>query len=204
VIALGFIVTGVALLGGAAAPALAQATADDLAASVSAIATHTTTDADGNRISHVTLSGTFGDASFVLDEKQMKEVFGNNDGGMTYDTSKLASLYAKQAKDSLGVTDEEWKVLAPKIAKIRSLLAQLSGRGGGRRGPGTELAVSWRALEALLKNKEAPADQFKAALQSVSAAETKVKGELAAARKDLRELVTLRQEAMLVRQEVLE
>ena len=198
-----------ALVGGAAGRAFAQASADDLGASIGAIATHTTTDANGARTTEVTISGSFGEASFVLDDQQTRALYGgdgNTRGAFSLDMSVLTPLYANHMKDTLGATDDEWKVLAPKIVKVRSLSLQISSHGrNGRTVLGrSELDKAWRALDALAKNKEAKTEEIKAAMQAVDAEEAKIRTELEQARKDLRQLLTLRQEALLVHLGILE
>jgi flagellar motility protein MotE (MotC chaperone) len=53
-------------------------------------------------------------------------------------------------------------------------------------------------LRELLRNKEAAADHIKAALTALRAAKEKARQELAAAQQNLRRILTLRQEALLV------
>ncbi|KPK84413.1 MAG: hypothetical protein AMJ81_05625 [Phycisphaerae bacterium SM23_33] len=125
---------------------------------------------------------------------------------------------AQRMRESLGATEEEWKVLQPKVEKVQTL--QRQSRGGmrgmtgqpGRRGrapgaPGaeaapareqTEVEKATESLRKVLDNKEAPAGDIKAALETLRQAREKAAQELAKAQKDLREVVTVRQEAQLV------
>lgn len=66
------------------------------------------------------------------------------------------------------------------------------------------VATAAQDLRTLLENKDANADQIKAKLEALRAAKAKVKDELTTAQKDLRELVTVRQEAVLVEMGVLD
>jgi Spy/CpxP family protein refolding chaperone len=75
---------------------------------------------------------------------------------------------------------------------------------GGRGGEPSELAKASQALTAVLQNKEAGAGEIKAALQALRDARAKAKAELEKAQKELKEILTLRQEAQLVQMGVLD
>jgi peptidoglycan hydrolase CwlO-like protein len=132
-------------------------------------------------------------------------------------------MYLQRVKDALAATDEEWKVLSPKIENIQGLSRQLGGGAqmrmgrGGRMGMGatgtaptttpapagtqrelTDVEKAVQKLRTTLDNKEAKAEDIKAALKGVREAREKVKEELAKAQGEVRELVTARQEAELV------
>jgi hypothetical protein len=129
-------------------------------------------------------------------------------------------------KQSLGVTDEEWKVLQPLIDKVQTLARETRGGGGmsstfgrGRGGPPPsggasdrppsdrpqpEVEIKADALRKILENKDAPADQIKTALAALREARAKAAAELETAQKELREVVTVRQEAQLVMMGLLE
>jgi DNA repair exonuclease SbcCD ATPase subunit len=159
----------------------------------------------------ITLSGTGGgtwtvDSSGkmtqITDPEQMKK--------MMEEWKKQA---AKQMQESLGASDDEWKVLEPKIDKIQELAGQVSG--GGRMGriafgpagdaaDATDAAKKLKALSDLLKNKDAKAEEVAAALKDYRDAKAKAKEELEKARKELKELLTVKQEAKLVLMGVLE
>jgi flagellar motor protein MotB len=125
-----------------------------------------------------------------------------------------------RTKERLGVTDEEWKVLQPKIQKVQTLRRQSGGGGGfrgmaGRRGGrGGEARPAARQLSdvqkkaqelrTLLAKEDAKAGQIKEKLAALRKAREKAKKDLAAARKELREVVTVRQEAQLVLMGLLE
>ena len=121
---------------------------------------------------------------------------------------------AERMRESLGATEEEWKVLQPRIEKVQTLLWQ--SRAGTRgmmwrserreRAPReqTEVEKAAGALRKILENKESKPADIKAALGPLRQAREKVEQELAKARKDLREVVTVRQEAQLVLMGLLE
>jgi len=121
---------------------------------------------------------------------------------------------ADRMKQALGASDEEWKVLQPRIDKVQTLSRQARGggmgfimMGGGRGGPGnrpqsdrpqSEVEKKSEALQKVLDNKEAKVEEIKAALTALREARAKAKAELETAQKELREVVTVRQEAQLV------
>ncbi|MCX5655807.1 MAG: hypothetical protein NTY65_14305 [Planctomycetota bacterium] len=126
-------------------------------------------------------------------------------------------------KQAFGVTDEEWKVLQPKIEKVQTLARQSRGGGmgfmggRGRGGPGgstrggppsdrpqSEVEKKAEALQKVLENKEAKAEEIKAALTGLREARAAAKKELEAAQKELREVLTVRQEAQCVEMGILE
>ena len=126
---------------------------------------------------------------------------------------------ADRMKQSLGATDEEWKVLQPRIEKVQTLSRQTRGGGmgfmmmGGRRGgpgdrpqgdrpesdrPQSAVETAGAALQKVLDNKDASTAEIKTALTALREARAKARAELEAAQKELREVVTVRQEAQLV------
>ena len=141
---------------------------------------------------------------------------------------------SKRMQEQMGATDDEWKVLEPKIQKVREL--QQASRGGfgggfggmggfgnrGNRGPrgdrpagetpattqpAEKVSETQKAADALreaLKNKDAKPEDLTKALTALRAARAKAKAELDKARKELQEVLTVRQEAALVSSGVLE
>lgn len=132
-----------------------------------------------------------------------------------FDPAQFRERRLNQIKEQLGSTDDEWKVLQPKIEKVME--AQMAGFGGGgfgRRGgggggggdnaPQTPIAKASADLRQTLENKDAPADEIKTKLAALREARAKVRADLEAARKDLKEVLTQRQEAVLVTNGMLE
>ena len=134
---------------------------------------------------------------------------------------------SKRMQDQMGATDDEWKVLEPKIQKVREL--QQASRGGfgggfggfGNRGPRGDRPAGYNpasqpaekqsdtqkaadALREALKNKDAKPEALKKALTTLRDARAKAKTDLDKARKDLQDVLTVRQEAALVAAGVLE
>jgi peptidoglycan hydrolase CwlO-like protein len=134
---------------------------------------------------------------------------------------------ADQMKETLGVTDDEWKALQPKIEKVQSLQRDLMsaamrgmgramfgnrGRGGDNPTPApaaddsqqSDLQKKASALHKLLADKNSKPEDVKTALADYRAARDKVREDITKAQKDLKEIVTVQQEAQLVGMGVLE
>lgn len=143
---------------------------------------------------------------------------------------------SERMRETMGATEDEWKVLQPKIEKVQTLSRdarggmgmgfRMLGPGGGPggRGPGgrgrggrdatppaegadrqqSDVEKTMAELQKLLQDKESKAEDIKAALTAYREARAKVREELEKSQKDLREIVTVRQEAMLVSMAVLD
>lgn len=124
----------------------------------------------------------------------------------------------ERMREQLGASEEEWKVLLPLIEKVQQLQQQQQQGGGtrfgdpfGRRGrrPGDrrsdedeakrpEVEKKTEALRSLLEDEVSGAGAIKAALDALRKARLQAEQELAKARKELQQVVTVRQEAQLV------
>jgi Spy/CpxP family protein refolding chaperone len=130
----------------------------------------------------------------------------------------------ERLKTSLKATDEEWSVLQPLIEKVQAKQRDaIGGRFGGfgGRGPGGPggggggdrggdrganrggSAESQALRDAIEKDGTAP-DEIKAKLAAVREQRKKGQAELEAAREELRKVLTVRQEAVLVTFGILE
>lgn len=138
--------------------------------------------------------------------------------GRQFDPERMRQMMEQRMKEQLGATDQEWKVLGPRVMKVSELNRQISGFGGGmfggRRGgpqgsrpgdrpgaPERELTAVEKATEQLqtsLENTSTPPEEIKKQLTALRAAKEKTKQELAAAQQELRKVLTVRQEAQLV------
>ena len=145
--------------------------------------------------------------------------------GGQFDPERMRQMMEQRMQEMLGATDVEWKVLGPRVMKVQELSRQAGGgrgmmfgrgmRGGpggpgagpggqGRRGPGgmnrelTEVEKIQEQLQTTLENTAATPDTIKQQLTQLRAAREKAKQELAKAQQDLRQVLTLRQEATLV------
>ena len=151
---------------------------------------------------------------------------GQGPGGRMFDPEQMRQMMEQRMKEALGVTDDEWKVLGPRVMKVQELSRQANaggrgmgmmfGRGrrggpGGQGGPGgdrpggrgmnrelTEVEKIQEELQTTLENTASTPDQIKQQLTKLRAAKEKAKQELAKAQQDLRQVLTLRQEATLV------
>lgn len=163
----------------------------------------------------------------LVSESFSQPADGGGNGGQGrrgFDPAQFAQRMTERMKETLGVNDEEWKVVEPKLTKVVTLtfesrLGGLGGMGGlfggGRGGRGADAATSRPApttevgkagaeLGKVLADKEAKGEQIKTALQALRDARAKAKAELEQAQKDLREVLTVRQEAILVASGMLE
>jgi hypothetical protein len=140
-------------------------------------------------------------------------------GGGRMDPAQFRQMMNDRMKELMGATDEEWKALQPRIEKLQQLqrdasnfggMGLLFGQGGGGRGfpggggPGgggdrqPSAAQQKNAeLVEVVKNKDSSPEQLKEKLAAAKAARAQAKAELAKAQEELRELLTVRQEAVL-------
>ena len=140
---------------------------------------------------------------------------GGGPGGGRWDPAQMRQRMEDMMKQQLGTTDDEWKIIQPKLQKVmevqrdaRGGMGGMFGRPGrgGDRGPGggdssqaqSPVQQAQRDLRTALDNKDTPADQIQAKLTALREAREKAKAELTSAQKDLREVLTQRQEAVLV------
>jgi hypothetical protein len=134
------------------------------------------------------------------------------EGRWPRDPEQMRQRMAERMRESLGATEDEWKVLGPRIEKVQQLMRQSRGvgfvrgrrPGEGRRAEGapereqSEVEKKAEALRSLLDDEASGAEAITAALDALRKAREKAQEDLAAARKELREVVTARQEARLV------
>jgi len=150
---------------------------------------------------------------------------GGQRGMRNFDPVQMQQMMEQRLQEQLGATAEEWKVLGPRVMKVMSLNRQVnSGMGGmfrmggrrggpqgGQAGPGgpgprgrmgqgepTVVDTASEALQTTLENTAATPDEVKAKLTGLRAAKEKAKAELATAQQELKQVLTLRQEAQLV------
>jgi ribosomal protein L9 len=118
-------------------------------------------------------------------------------------------------KERLGAKDDEWQAISPRLEKVMTLSFQsraggamrMFGRnrggdqgGGNRFGGQSDSAVSraQQDLNATLDNPNASADEIANRLKALRDAHEQAKQELVKAQQDLKEILTQRQEAVLV------
>jgi len=100
-------------------------------------------------------------------------------------------------KEQLGSDDKEWTVLKPRVEKVMELQRDLRGGPMAFRGQTGESPES-EALRTAIENKDTKPEVLKEKTEALRAAKKKQAAELDAARAQLREVVTARQEAVLV------
>ncbi len=152
---------------------------------------------------------------------------GGGPGG-NFDPAQMRQRMMERMKEQLGADDAAWKVLEPRLVKVMELNRQASsGRGGAfgmmfgrggrggpggdqggpqgdRRGPGgpmgeqTALDKAVAQLRTTLENQSATAEEIKTQLTNVRQTREKARQELAVAQQDLKKILTVRQEAILV------
>ncbi len=108
----------------------------------------------------------------------------------------------EELRSQLGVSDQEWAVIKPRIETAYDLVYPQPRFGCGGVRPATPAERKRNELRELLGNKEATPDQIKGALISLRAANEKARQEPAKARQDLCRVLTLRQGALLVLREL--
>jgi hypothetical protein len=144
-----------------------------------------------------------------------------------FDPEQMRQRMAERMKEQLGVDDAAWKVMEPRLQKVMDLSRQAGGGGRGMmfgmmggpggqrpgqegRGPGgqqRELSPVEKAMEQLqttLDNPSASPEEIKKQLTALRTAREKARQELATAQQSLREILTVRQEAQLVRMGMLD
>jgi hypothetical protein len=136
----------------------------------------------------------------------------NDNGGGGGNQGDRQARMANWVKEQLGATDEEMKVIQPKLEKLM-LARRDSGGGfgmfGGRGGPGgrggdsdnetlSPAQQASRDLRTTLENKSATAEEIAAKLKALREARAKARESVASAQKELKEVLTQRQEAVLV------
>jgi len=98
----------------------------------------------------------------------------------------------------LGVSQEEWSVIEPRLVTVYRLAHTQPSSGKGDTEGLASVTQRMNELRELLRNKEAKPEEIKAKLTALRVAKEKAVQELAKARQNLRQLMTLRQEAVLV------
>lgn len=144
--------------------------------------------------------------------------FGGRGGGPgqgpgDFDPEQMRARMAEMMKQRLNATDEEWKIIEPRLMAVQEKQrAGMGGRFGGMgmfgrgrdRGgdnaqrPPREGMEELQALRDALEKEDTPASELKAKMKAVRENRKKNEAEVKAAREQLREVLTTRQEAMCV------
>ncbi len=149
---------------------------------------------------------------------------GNNrgGGGRNFDPQQVMQRMMERLKGDLGMSDDEFTAVQPKIEAVFKLNNEVNPRmggmfgGGGRNGrrggqdggngggapaaPADQspLGTARADLQSTLDNKDSTPDQIKAKLDAYRDARSKAKDDLAKAQADLKSVLNQRQEALLV------
>lgn len=150
-----------------------------------------------------------GDGKATLEEfnSNMRNRRGGDDGQTDWRARGLSMW-----KDRLGATDEEWTVLEPRLQNVMEIRASLNQSPGFRRGgfgggPGAvgqqEAMPEAERLRDVVDNEASTQEEIQAALKAYREAREKKETELKKAQEELRSVVTVRQEGMLVMADLL-
>lgn len=143
-------------------------------------------------------------------------------GGGNFDPAQFRERAMNRIKEQLGASDDEWKVIQPKVEKVMTAQRETRGGGfgfggfGGGGGPGgrgggggggggggdqqptTAVGKASQDLRTTLEDKNAAPETISKKLASLREAREKARKDVADAQKDLKEILTQRQEAVLV------
>lgn len=143
---------------------------------------------------------------------------GNRGNRGNFDPAAMRQRFYDRIKQDLGASDDEWKALQPKVEKVldaqRATRGNRGGFGGRTRGgdqstqpqPQDQSAVAKASadLKAAIDDKSTPPAVLAQKLAALRDAKEKAKADAATAQKELKELLTQRQEAVLVNMGILE
>ena len=136
-------------------------------------------------------------------------------GGGPPDFAQMRQRMSERLKEMLAASDDEWKVLQPRIEAIQQQKRDsgggmggmmFGGGGGGFRPPGSpgddqpksEVQQKAADLRTVTDNKDSKPVDIKEKVAALRAAKEKSKAELQKQQAELREIVTIRQEAVLI------
>ena len=104
----------------------------------------------------------------------------------------------ESVRNQLRVSDQDWRVIRPRFMGVYDLVRPAVQMVGRNEQPKTELEQRSRELRELVQADKPDMEQIRAKLAAYRAAKSKANQELAAARQNLRQIMNLRQEALLV------
>lgn len=109
----------------------------------------------------------------------------------------------EKLKSELVVSEEEWTVIRPRIETVHRLMHAQPSFGGNAQGA-DPVAQKTHELRELLLDKNAATEEIQARLTALRGVKERHRQELFRARQDLRQIMTVRQEAVLVLNGLLE
>ena len=131
-------------------------------------------------------------------------------GGGGFDIERITEMRMERFRDDevLGFSDEEWTVISPLLKNVMMKQTEAFSRGFGSRGrPGGSEGSGDSAMDALraaLEDKDTSAGKIESLLKALRDDVKKKQEALKKARAELRDVLTIRQEAYLVTRGVLE
>ena len=141
---------------------------------------------------------------------------GGGGGRGNFDPAKMREMMQTRLKEQMGATDDEWKALQPKVEELqkvqestRGSMRSLFRRPGGSTPPAddatkTDIQRKTDALKALVDAKDSDPKAIQDALKALRDEREKNKTATKKAQDGLKELLTAKQEAILVMYGMLE
>ncbi len=137
---------------------------------------------------------------------------GGPGGGGPPDFAEMRKHMEDEIKQDMDLSDDQWKTIQPKLEKVEELSESLGGHHGPPRGPDDQnddqkvspVEQAVRDLEDTLDKDNATDEQIKAKVEAVQKARETAAADLKAARKELKEGLTVRQVAVLVARGILD
>ena len=151
--------------------------------------------------------GTFDPDEFqqsLIDKGVLDQAMVNRMQGTTQ------KLMLSGIRQQLGSTDDEWKVLLPKMQRLVAAMSEVGQMGGGLQSGANGMmrlmggrsngptAKAWKELRAAMAEKQILDAQLAIKLRAWRDAHEQAKKDLVTAQEELRNVLTLRQEAILV------
>jgi hypothetical protein len=167
------------------------------------------------------------DAQKQYDKAAAVSGWGGQPVKAAFDPAQMKQSQLDRIQQSLGASDDEWKALSPKVERVLAaqqaskpgprimtmggggggtmIMISAAGPGlGGAAGPQSPVARAQADLQAVLSDPNATTDSIAARATGLRSARAKAQAELEAAQKELKELLTMRQEAVLLAQGILD
>ena len=101
-------------------------------------------------------------------------------------------------KGRLGIPEAEWPVVRPRLEAVYDLVRPMPTGLGPNTAPRSEVERRSRELRTLLQDAGPAVDEIKAKVAALRSAKDKARQERLAAQERLRQIMTVRQEALLV------
>jgi hypothetical protein len=138
-----------------------------------------------------------------------RPAWGRNANGerRNFDPAQMLERRLASMQKDLGSPDDEWAVLKPLVEKVYKKQMEVRRyrvAGRARTRPGTDEIKEVKALREALDNEKTSPEVLKEKLDAFRKVRDKAGNELDAAQEELRKVLTVRQEAKLVAEGLLE